>query len=204
MKNKYTAQWSAPTTLCGQARKELAIILKHPVDSNIFRQCESMLASCTDVQKIYEIIGDASSQKEFKDQLKSIDKHLNQILKKLDEMNEVNLSALDTALILGNSHSTDSSRQNITLTENLFATQAGQMKKAIPFLLQNSSQPSKENNKYSRALGSMAEQFCEIFPNRNPSREPESLFSQLVAFWFNKCLDITIQDPARHIDKILR
>ncbi|ARN73300.1 hypothetical protein [Oceanicoccus sagamiensis] len=196
------AQWLEHITLNKNQQKALAQIIKTELESDLLLKCEKMLISAAQAQQVYGSEQLNPNQKKAKENLQSLESSLNRAIKACQEMTDFEQEILKQSCFWAN----DSDKSFTHMTDGkdpILTDPINKLLKGTTHRLETMSPASKSKQKYSRSLAELANQFNELFPKHTPSPEPESLFSQLVVFWFENYLDHPIANPRRHIEKIL-
>lgn len=186
-----------------QQQKDLALILKTGVRSDVFQKIEKTLIDCATIQQFDDSVF-SQSQAEFKKSLKSLDKALDRAIRiATEDLSDTNIQLLDQSCWYANDHDRNFINPAKKPANSVVEERLSEIKNGVAFHLDNMTEPKRSRDRYSNAIRDFKDRFIKIFPNRQPSKEPESLFSQLVTFWLNELIGIEIDDPQRHIEKAL-
>ncbi|MFL0798215.1 MAG: hypothetical protein K6L73_12080 [Cellvibrionaceae bacterium] len=191
--------WLQPVMLSDDAKKLLSQIINAEIDSEIFNNCANALCRSAELQQCVE--RDRPSPAELKKAMTSLEKSFSRVLKVLGEIPGDEERLLDQYHYL---ITNDIGCMALPVKDNCsnFYETTENMLEAVRLYSEDINPSIKEKFVYTFALSNFKKKFEALFPNNKPSREPESLFHQLVVFWFNECLGHPIVDASRHIDKL--
>lgn len=185
-------------------KKMLARIINEDVLSEKFLSTERLLSACAQLQFSLDL--DEADIPALKSSIKSIANHFSKINEQLASIDGGYEGLFDQHFFLANDSDHLLLNMETEMGESGYYYLATAMEKAALSFLHEFNQRTKGRRPdytYSDSLLRLKNGFAKIFPDRSVSKEPESLFFQLVVFWLNSVLGKAILDPTRHIEKIL-
>ena len=190
------------TCLKNDARIELSQILKITPDEAKLHSIIKALENATIIQKTVGNIGAGMTQGGFRNTLLSLKRHLEQSLKRLQEIPDSYLQLLEQSCW----HASEYDKSFITVPKDrsTLIDKQSVFLAGINFHLQYMSEPTKEKHEYSAGIAHIHDQYSKIFPDKKISSHRNSVFTKVIIFWLAHYLEEQAFIPQRQIEKVLR